>query len=529
VQAVVHLWWWVAAVKIPAQATLGAIASNLLRDAVFDGVLVAVAIMLVSAVIMWGLRARQGTVALALAALVVLLGLPLAVAAPSRDSARLPMASDAVAAGYNVVLISIDSLRADHMSVYGYPRPTTPQLEALARDGVVFERCSSTTSWTLPAHMSLLTGRSLLGHGVVGDDRRLSAEVPTLAGAMSAAGYATAAVVSAPYVESRFGFDHGFDHYDDETVSFATNNESYKSVTAGLVNDAAEQWISANRDRRFFLFLHYWDVHYDYAPGSPYDKMFDPDYAGDVSGENFYFNDAVNSHMDRADLDHVVALYDGEIRLVDDHIGGIRQMLQRQGLSGRTLIVVTADHGEEFFDHGRKGHHRTLYEEVLHVPLIIYVPGLEVASPRLATEASIIDIMPTVLSLTGVAAPPGLEGLDFSRAISAGDSTPTREIVAELYRKRSLNVQVALRRNDEKIIHHFNHRLLQSYDLRVDAVESDERGLAASTTTDLTESMAQWLNQRWRLFSRRIRVEGVESSELDQSTQEALRSLGYIQ
>src|SRR6185436_11342664 len=193
----------------------------------------------------------------------------------------------------------------------------------------------------------------------------------------------------------------------------------------------------------FFLFLHYWDVHYDYAPGAPYDSMFDPDYRGDVSGDNFYFNPRVNAHMNARDLEHVVALYDGEIRLVDDHIAKLRAALDRLAIAGKTIIVLTADHGDEFFEHGNKGHHRTLYDEVLRVPLLIYVPGATIAGVRVAAGASIVDGMPTLLGMTGIALPEVLEGTDFTRVLFEGVLAPERTVFSELYRKGSLNVQVA--------------------------------------------------------------------------------------
>jgi arylsulfatase A-like enzyme len=279
--------------------------------------------------------ARNGVAQAAVAAVVLLAAAAALALDGPREAAAAPTgayAGNAPARGYNVVLVSIDSLRADHLGLYGYSRATSPAIDRLGREGAVFTQCRSTTSWTLPAHMSLLTGRSLLGHGVVGDDRRLGPGVPTLAQAFHDAGYATGAVVSAPYLQSRYGFNAGFDDYDDTSISFKTNEDSYKTVTAPQLNAAAEKWLAAHADRPFFLFLHYWDVHYDYAPGAPYDRMFDPDYRGDVSGDNFYFNPRVNAHMNARDLEHVVALYDGEIRLVDDHIAKLRAALDRLAL-----------------------------------------------------------------------------------------------------------------------------------------------------------------------------------------------------
>jgi arylsulfatase A-like enzyme len=532
-QSVVHVWMWVATVKIPMDPTVVRVGSNLLRNFVYDGVLFAFVVLLVSsAVVVALLRRSRGPLAAA-----VCLALAAGVAswpvvfADAREPAAPEASGAGIAKGYNFVLMSIDSLRADHMSAYGYARETSPEIDAMAADGILFEQCSSTTSWTLPAHMSMHTGRSLLGHGVIDDDRRLSADVPTLAEQFHGAGYATGAVVSAPYVEARYGVSRGFDHYDDETVSFATNNESYKSVTGPLVIDTATEWVEANADRPFFMFLHFWDVHYDFAPGPPYDRMFDPDYEGDVTGDDFYFSDAIHPGMDERDLEHVIALYDGEIRLVDDQIKRFRQNLDRLGLGEKTVIVVVSDHGDEFFEHARKGHHRTLYEEVIRVPMVFYVPGapVEARGRRVKSESSIIDIAPTMLSLAGIGKLQGVEGRDHAPLFSGAPEPVGRAVFAELYRKGSLNVQVSIRQGGKEAIHHFGRRRLEVFDISNDPLEQDPRSAAEAREWGLMDAMRDWLDVRWRAFERRERSGGSEHVEADSATTEALRALGYVE
>jgi arylsulfatase len=435
----------------------------------------------------------------------------------------------AVAPDYNVILISIDSLRADHLSAYGYRRDTSPAIMALGRDGVVFRNASSTTAWTLPGHMSILTGRSLLGHGVLTDTQKLGDDIPTLAESFKGSGYTTHAIVSAPYVEARYGFDRGFDSYDDQTIRFTTHGASYKEVTAPLVQRTAATWLDQNAGRKFFLFLHYWDVHYDYAPGPPYDTMFDPHYEGAIDGENFYFNPAVHARMAERDLAHVIALYDGEIRLVDDHVAKLRAKLDDLGIDGKTIIVVTGDHGDEFFEHGQKGHHRTVYDEVLRVPLVVYVPG---ATPRrgiVEMETSTIDIMPTVLGLVGIASPEGVEGADLTGVAYLGRPEWDRTTIAELYRPKSLNVQVALRRTGQKLIHHFNDRSVETYDIATDPGERTRLPIHGSQASEMMTDLSSWLNDRWAAYRRRIR-EGMDRTvTIDAETHERLRALGYVE
>jgi arylsulfatase A-like enzyme len=363
----------------------------------------------------------------------------------------------------------------------------------------------------------------------VTDAQKLGDDIPTLADGLKGSGYTTHAIVSAPYVEARYGFDRGFDSYDDQTIRFATHGASYKEVTAPLLQKTAAEWLDRNGSRKFFLFLHYWDVHYDYAPGPPYDTMFDPHYEGQIDGANFYFNDAVHADMAERDLEHVLALYDGEIRFVDDHIAKLRAKLDEIGVGGKTVIVVTADHGDEFFEHDRKGHHRTLYDEILRVPLIVYVPGAKPQRSEVAMETSTIDVMPTVLGLVGASVPPGVEGTDLTGVAYLGRPEWDRTTIAELYRTESLNVQVSLRRTGEKVIHHFNDRLVESYDIATDPGEHSRRPIRQPPTTELIAELQTWLNEGWAGYRDRIRAGLDRAVTMDAETQDRLRALGYIE
>lgn len=531
---VVHVADWALNLHLPADPTLVQAVRNAGRNFLHDGTAFALVVLAIAApftAFVLGWR-RAGGASARLAGTLAVLGTGLLIAdavATVPATATAPAGRLAVAPDYNVILISIDSLRADHMSAYGYRRDTSPTMAALARDGVLFRNASSTTSWTLPGHMSILTGRSLLGHGVVTDAQKLGDDIPTLAEGLKGAGYTTHAIVSAPYVEARYGFDRGFDSYDDQTIRFATHGASYKEVTAPLLQKTAAEWLDHNGNRKFFLFLHYWDVHYDYAPGAPYDTMFDPHYEGAIDGVNFYFNPAVHADMAERDLEHILALYDGEIRLVDDHIAKLRAKLDEIGVSGKTIIVVTSDHGDEFFEHDRKGHHRTLYDEILRVPLIVYVPGAKPQRSEVAMETSTIDIMPTVLGLVGAAVPPGVEGADLTGVAYLGRPEWDRTTIAELYRTESLNVQVSLRRTGEKVIHHFNDRLVESYDIATDPGEHSRRPIRQAPTTELMADLGTWLNERWAGYRGRIRAGLDRAVTMDAETQDRLRALGYIE
>ena len=532
-QVGLHFFTWAENVHLPIEPTIGVILRNFARNFVYDGTAFAVFVTLASAVAARAVARERTGPTLAGTAACIALVLAATITSPAPQAAlpeEPPMGTGrAPAQGYNVILISIDSLRADHLGAYGYERRTSPAMDRLAHEGVLFRHTSSTTSWTLPAHMSILTGRSLLGHGVVSDDRRLSDDVPTLAESMKRAGYVTGGIVSAPYLERRFGFDRGFDDYDDKTIEFEDYESSYAGITAPRLQETAAAWLRAHANDRFFLFLHYWDVHYDYDPGPPYDTMFDPDYTGSVDGRNFYFNPAVNAHMDKRDLDHVIALYDGEIRLVDDHIAKLRSVLEGLGIADRTVVVVTADHGDEFFEHGRKGHHRTLYDEVLRVPLILFVPGVRPARQDIETEASVIDIAPTIAALVGAPPLDGAEGRDLSPLAFGAAPDYLRRTFAELYRRKSLNMQAAIRFGPQKVIQHLNRRVVEAYDTQRDPKERQSLPPRAGFVPARLSELRTWLDGRWAVFAGRIRRQGVRSVEMDEKMRDRLRSLGYIQ
>jgi len=529
----VHIAVWAAAFQTPESATAFNLLRAVFRDVVQGGAGFAIAVLLMAGVAARAVLARSVTIEATAAAAVVLALFAAGLA--SRDAnARPPVQppeppAASPAAGDNVVLISIDSLRADHLGIYGYGRETSPAIDAIGRAGVVFRHSTSTTSWTLPAHMSLLTARSLLGHGVVSDDRSLPESVETVADAFRSGGYETHAIVSAPYLSSRYGFARGFDDYDDRTIHFDTNEESYRSVTAPALIDAADAFLARSHDRPFFLFLHFWDVHYDYAPGAPYDTMFDPDYKGTVTGNNFYFDPAIDKSMNPRDLQHLIALYDGEIRLVDDHIARLRKTIERLGLSGRTIIAVVADHGDEFFEHGNKGHHRTLYEEVLHTPFVLEVPGLRPSAAEVAGEVSIVDVAPTLLGLAGLAQPAGAEGRNFSGLYTGAKLPPEGAVEAELYRTGTRNVQVARIDERKKIIHQFQRRSVETYDLAADPGEHASLAPGSAPAESLMTGLRDWLDQHWHHFDQRARKEGIQPVVLDAKARDQLRSLGYLQ
>ena len=341
---------------------------------------------------------------------------------------------------YNLLVISIDTLRADHLKCYGYNRDTSPHLDRLAQQGVLFESLTSASSWTVPSHMSMFTSLYPSVHGVQTVHNNLGEGVPTLARCLAERGYLTAAFVTEPALDHRFGFNHGFQLYDDVTDemrgAWIFDPKKGATIWAGRnppITDLGTKWLQKHSQEKFFLFLHYFDCHSDYLPPSPFDKKFDPDYKGPEDGCNIPLRAQLdNPKISVRDLAHMVALYDGGIAYTDEHVGKILQLLQDLRLSEKTLVIVLSDHGEAFLEHGLIYHGNSLYEEALEAPLIMRLPGVIPAGKRVAGNVSHVDLMPTALGLLHLASPPQIQGIDLSPMILSDQPVPERLIFSEL-------------------------------------------------------------------------------------------------
>jgi arylsulfatase A-like enzyme len=352
----------------------------------------------------------------------------------------------------NLLLISIDSLRADRLGFYGHTPlfaphlSTSPNLDRLASQSIVFDQAWSSTSWTLPAHASLFTGLDDLGHGVVNEDYRIDPAQQTVAEFLAGEGYQCFGVYSGPYLKPRWGFDRGFEQYHSamkeppelqaqlqqwiqrraenglepptmEQIETVRRQAMVGDVSSPRVNQKAVELLekATQSDAPFFLFLHYFDVHFDYIPEQgdvTLGEVFDPNYGGTMDGRNWLSNPGVRdteAPFDRRiglrDLQHIQALYDGEVHWVDHHIGLIMKELERLGLAENTVIAVVSDHGDEFFDHGGIGHQTTLYPELTKMAFLLHVPGAESGAGRNRKLTSMMDVAPTVLDAIRVGEP----------------------------------------------------------------------------------------------------------------------------
>ena len=327
------------------------------------------------------------------------------------------------ARGKLALLISLDTLRADHLGLYGYARGTSPNLDALAGDAVVFDEAQSTSPWTLPAHGALLTGRYPSRLGLRSTASRLPPEAPTLAELLQRSGWRTAAFVNSRFVSERHGFDRGFDHFEYLP-------ESYHQIGAAaeLLEHSLEV-IAARRDQPLFVFLHLYDVHSDYRARHVHQQGLVGPYQGKAAGFTSQLLAVArdDATLEPADLAHVVDLYDAQIRELDANLGRFFEALRKLGEFEDALIAVVADHGDEFLEHGGVLHGRSHYREVIRVPLIIRNPDWPRAR-RVTVPVSTIDIVPTLLRALGVPPPAALEGRDLSTlALGSNGDNPTPE------------------------------------------------------------------------------------------------------
>jgi arylsulfatase A-like enzyme len=417
-----------------------------------------------------------------------------------------------------IVLVSIDTLRPDHLGCYGYARNTSPTLDRLAREGTLFEDAMTPAPWTLPAHASLLTGLYPSRHGVKGFGHYLPAKLETLAQVLGRSGYATAAVVNSHLLTSRSGLDRGFQEF-----VYVEEMAPQREPTRKLVDQAIE-WLTRSRARKAFVFLHSYDVHSDYKAEERYEREFLRPYAGKADGTSRQLM-AVRegkAALGPADAPNLIDRYDAGIRQTDDEIARLVRFLETSGLLERTLLVVTSDHGEEFFEHGGVLHGRTQFQEVVRVPLILRGPGVP-RGRRVAMPVSLLDVMPTLAARAGAKASANLDGDDLAPAL-AGDAPRLagRTLFGEADHVNSQpDITRAVRRGGFKLVYDRVTEERRVFDLAGDPGETRDASAAhAETTRQLEQQLQRFLA---------IRAEQAGSSKLTPAEIEKLRSLGYVQ
>ncbi len=418
----------------------------------------------------------------------------------------------------NVVLITIDTLRADHLGCYGYKQIKTPNIDGLAADGVRFERAFAVVPVTLPSHTSMLTGTYPMLSGMHDfSGNKLSPLQPTLASVLKQAGYQTGAVIGAAVLDSRFGLNQGFDfyydHFDFSRLDEANLDEMERpgNIVADVALDWLEKdwlekdWPSKNSQKKFFLWMHLYDPHFPYHPPEPYSR------------------------------EYAAQPYDGEIAFADEQVGRLLRFLKEKGIYRNTMIVLCGDHGESLGEHGEKTHGFFIYNATMHVPLIIRLPEQlpgqlpeRTAARTIADPVSLVDLMPTVLDAVGLQVPSQVQGRSLLRDIRPDPSTPDaqanrdRVLYGETFLPR-IHFNWSELRSSENIKYHFiDAPRPELYDLAKDPGEVHN---LFTEKKAVAEEMRAKLAGMIRDYS--AGKELAEKTGLDPALMERLKSLGY--
>jgi arylsulfatase A-like enzyme len=419
------------------------------------------------------------------------------------------------AAPRNLILISLDTLRADRLGAYGYERDTSPALDALAARGARFETVIAESNWTLPSHVTLMSGLPPQIHGVVIPNQAPSADVPLLAEVLRARGFRTLGLTAGRFLTRRYGFDRGFEEFDDADLSFA------KALAI-----ARQRLVEFDADDRFFVFIHSYDVHCPYDPPEAYARRFQTRPKSDHVPTR---GRCGNPHFNRMALTPGQARflsdrYDAGIRHADDLLAQFLADIGRRGRLDDTLVVVVSDHGEEFMEHGKVGHRGTLYMQSLRVPWLMAGPGV----PEVVIDepVGLADVMPTLLELLGVPAPP-MRGAS-KRALLRGEraSDPQRLVFSQNDWGLRLYSAVV---GDRQIIVDDIRGKARFFDWRADP---DEQVDLAGAKLDAERNRVLWLSARDE-FQRRKRDRGrLEPESLGDASaeeREQLEALGYVE
>jgi arylsulfatase A-like enzyme len=424
----------------------------------------------------------------------------------------------------NVVLIVVDTLRADRLGVYGADRDTSPMLDELARRSVVFERAYAPASWTKPSVASILTGLYPSGHRANGVATLIDAGIDTLPEILAERGFGTVGIISHMILRKRFGFARGFERWDQSEA----RGHDWVS-TEGVTELALSALDTLAHERRpFFLFLHYFDPHYNYLDHE--EVSFASSGAGRLDGsQKVGWIREMSPAPDAEEVAYLRDLYDEEVRHTDAGIGRVLARLEESGASESTVVVVTADHGEEIYERDYLGHTESLHEEVVRVPLILYVPG---AQPRsVEVPVSLVSIVPTLLDLLGHDATQlQFEAPSLGPIIRGEDASATSPApvfveldLVDYFDHRNRSFKKAIITQDFKLIRDDEARAAQLYRIRRDPREQED---IASRNPEVAQSLSDAIDAHGE--RREQAASEVPTLPLSEEELEQLEALGYV-
>ena len=424
----------------------------------------------------------------------------------------------------NLILCLIDAARADHLSCYGYSVNTTPGIDKIASEGVLFENAFSQIPSTLPAVTSLFTSFYPEAHQVLGQHCRLSKETQTLAKLFKESGFKTAAFSANPYVSRNYGLDNGFLEFEEIFTQYDVTIEHVVSVPAEYVTRMAMEWIQSNKSSRFFMFIHYLQPH------NPYDSH--------VAGENKANNyvdlvkgdtetllaiDSGKITLETEDLTFLKKLYDQNLSYVDNEIIKLVKGLRSIGLLEKTLFILMSDHGEAFGEHGRFLHNSTVYDEMIHIPLILRFPyPCRMTTKRINSLIEIVDLLPSLCEIFKICPPKIVQGVSFLPLL--------KQSIFHLSKKRCVFAQAIgsymIRTLKRKLIQNGNGSL-ELYDLVNDREERYNFYKGPSPDVqELHGKLISWLQTQTSI---RDKIKLCELVENEQDLMvKMLKGLGYL-
>jgi arylsulfatase A-like enzyme len=427
----------------------------------------------------------------------------------------------------NVVVVSIDTLRADALGVYGGPA-ATPTLDRLAAEGTRFEWAFSPAPSTAPSHATLFTGRDVPHHQLLRNGDALGDDLPTLAESFRTGGWHTAAFVSSFVLDARFGWSRGFDHYDDDLPdsSSTMKKEPYPGAfwsahrfagfdrRATATTQAAIEWLH-DAPEPFFLFVHYFDPHAPYAPPDAYGQR-TASLAIPLAGREV-------PRIDSVQLLALARLYHGEVLYVDDSLGALLAAVAERSGERSVLTVVTSDHGEGLGQHGWIEHATHLYDEQVRVPFLVHWPGRVPAGGVLHTPVGLADLAPTLLELAGLPPPADPDGRSLARSLSAGREPAARPLFGD---RHPVSGAAGWDRGVKRSVRTTHWKYIRSdqgpeelYDLGADPAEL-HNVLGAEPETAGTLA---------RLLDARAQPDARPGTPVSEETRRALRALGYAE
>jgi arylsulfatase A-like enzyme len=418
----------------------------------------------------------------------------------------------------NVILISVDSLRKDHIGIYGYEKNTTPNIDKFAKKSLVFTNAVGQSSWTLPSHISIFTSLYPSSHGVPYIGYQLNKNITMFHEFLKSQNYTSIAIINNVYLSSIFGFNRSFDFFNEQFANYTKNG---KTITD--VNKHFFDWLNKNHQKKFFAFIQYIDSHCPYIAHEKYFTNYQQEHEKYKYLEKKCASSLKNYTPTKDEIQFMKKAYDSDIAFVDENLNELFKKLEVLGIINKTIIILTSDHGDQFMEHGGLEHAYTLYDEVISVPLIIWHPKLN--TKIINTQVQLIDIMPTILDFLGLSIPNNIDGKSLIAVISGNSNKET-----PAFSEKPPYKIISVRFNDFKFIL-TNNTNRELYDLKNDPNEKENvtkkyPGIANQLERMILEYKIE-TTKKANMFNGSIFKE-IGELNLDPAVREKLRELGYV-